>query len=104
MTKSKFIYSAVSLIVLLSMLVLASCSDNVDKMRITGNGITCKAEVVINYSSCKSCDTCFRRCPEQAISKKDLAGWTTYIIDPDRCIKCGICIEDCPYNAISWKH
>jgi len=106
MIKCKSICHMILLVSLLSLIVcmVVSCSDNVDKMHVTGNGITCKAQVVIDYGLCGSCDTCFTQCPVKAITKTELDGILVYIIDPEKCLKCGICIEKCPYDAITWKH
>ena len=42
---------------------------------------------------CKSCMTCLRKCPVQAITgvKKE-----AHIIDQDKCDRCGVCLSVCP--------
>jgi Fe-S-cluster-containing hydrogenase component 2 len=96
-------------IVVIAMLALyvASCTDSVDKISVSGN--TNKelagANVVIDANVCYGCiyEYCYRRCPVKAVSKTKIENRTYYIIDPEKCIKCGICIESCPFDAITWK-
>ena len=45
-------------------------------------------------SSCKSCGTCIRRCPVQAISRTN-----PRITDNERCIVCMRCVKQCPSGA-----
>jgi ferredoxin len=106
MIKCKSPGNLIMVLTLLSVVIITivSCSDNVDKVRVTGNNIASMSQVVIDYNLCGGCDSCFARCPVKAVSKTSLDNSPVYLIDPQKCIRCGICIKVCPFNAISWKH
>lgn len=86
---------------------IASCTDSVDKISVSGNTDkeSAGANVVIDANVCYGCsyEYCYRRCPVKAVSKTTIENRTYYIIDPEQCIKCGICVESCPFDAITWK-
>jgi|GEM_PF-622252 len=114
-TKQKKIIHVLTVFLLALIAVAAfSCSDSVDKVRVTGaDAITnatdsgTKPSVVIDASICYGCsyEYCYVRCPTGAVSKTVLENnRRAYIIDPEKCIKCGICIDLCPFDAITWKH
>ncbi|MBW2028509.1 MAG: ferredoxin family protein [Deltaproteobacteria bacterium] len=53
----------------------------------------------IDYSSCKSCKTCYDICP------MDVFGWDTeknlpFVLRPDECSYCVLCELDCAELAI----
>ncbi|MFH0996285.1 MAG: NADH-ubiquinone oxidoreductase-F iron-sulfur binding region domain-containing protein [Pseudomonadota bacterium] len=51
----------------------------------------------IDVEACTGCQTCARKCPQEAISgdKKK-----PHQLDQTKCIKCGICYEACKFDAI----
>ena len=51
----------------------------------------------IDAEACTGCQTCARKCPQEAITgdKKK-----THQLDQTKCIKCGICYEACKFGAI----
>jgi NADP-reducing hydrogenase subunit HndC len=85
---------------------LLSCSDSVEKVRVTGTDVNAKSTVVIDGEICYGCvlESCKTLCPQKAVSKSQIGNRSVFIIDPQKCIKCGICIEKCPFDAITWKH
>jgi NADP-reducing hydrogenase subunit HndC len=85
---------------------LFSCSDSVEKVRVTGTDVTAKSNVVIDGEICYGCvwESCKTFCPQNAVSKNQIGERSVFIIDPQKCIKCGICIQKCPFDAITWKH
>jgi NADPH-dependent glutamate synthase beta subunit-like oxidoreductase/Pyruvate/2-oxoacid:ferredoxin oxidoreductase delta subunit len=47
--------------------------------------------------ACRDCGVCENLCPQNAISRRDLAGEEyEYVVDADRCIGCGFCTRACP--------
>jgi Fe-S-cluster-containing hydrogenase component 2 len=47
--------------------------------------------------SCRDCSVCVTICPQNAISRNDLAGGAyEYAVDPNLCIGCGFCAGACP--------
>lgn len=56
---------------------------------------TYKHSVALDAEKCRSCITCLKRCPTEAIRIRDGHA----VIDSDRCIDCGECIRLCPHKA-----
>ena len=102
----QFTTPIVLLVLNTTMLNLVSCSDSLEKIKVTGVNVTAKSSVVINANICFGCadEYCKTLCPQKAVSKKQIKNRTILIIDPELCSKCGICIETCPFGAITWKH
>lgn len=51
----------------------------------------------ISCGTCRDCHMCHKSCPENAISRQQLAdGSFEYSSDPAKCIGCGICAGICP--------
>jgi len=51
----------------------------------------------ISCGTCRDCHMCHKSCPENAISRRQLAdGSFEYSSDPAKCIGCGICAGICP--------
>jgi Pyruvate/2-oxoacid:ferredoxin oxidoreductase delta subunit len=57
-----------------------------------------------NNEFCKKCETCMRKCPNEAIYhhfplKPDLSD-DQMVLKEEICIGCGVCATNCPNNAI----
>jgi len=65
-----------------------------DKNRIQSNFLA-----KINHEKCLSCEICAKKCPVDAIIKKD----GKVLIDKKKCIGCGVCSRFCPKNCISME-
>lgn len=56
-----------------------------------------------DFTNCRGCKKCFRRCPADAITMVDNAGqgkrvyWS--VIDPDKCLGCGVCTDVCRWQG-----
>lgn len=56
-----------------------------------------------DFSACRGCKKCSRRCPVDAISIVDNGGqgrrpyWS--VVDPDRCLGCGVCADVCRWGG-----
>ncbi|MDR2459944.1 MAG: 4Fe-4S binding protein [Deltaproteobacteria bacterium] len=51
----------------------------------------------IDPEKCKSCKSCAKKCPVEAITG---AKGVPYVIDQSKCIKCGACIDSCKFDAV----
>lgn len=62
-----------------------------------------KAKVIIDPARCKTCGTCWKNCPVEAITKPtvmepgNIPSW-----DAGKCITCYCCAETCPHEAIEF--
>ncbi len=51
----------------------------------------------ISCGTCRDCRMCYKSCPENAITRRELAdGSFEYVSDENKCIGCGICAGICP--------
>jgi len=50
----------------------------------------------ISCGTCRDCHMCMKSCPENAISRNQIAGGFEYAVDAEKCIGCGICSGICP--------
>jgi NADPH-dependent glutamate synthase beta subunit-like oxidoreductase/glutamate synthase domain-containing protein 3/ferredoxin len=56
-----------------------------------------EAERCLSCGSCRDCQLCEFICPQQAISRSELAdAGFQYQVDDARCIACGFCADTCP--------
>jgi len=51
----------------------------------------------INPEACKSCGSCAKKCPVNAITGEKKK---PYVIDPNICIRCGSCRNTCKFGAV----
>lgn len=50
-----------------------------------------------DFSTCKGCGTCLKRCQMEALRMKD----EKVVLDTDRCIGCGLCVSTCPTGSLT---
>jgi len=59
--------------------------------------------MIITPHHCTSCNTCYERCPVDAIRMvENTEGFKQPIINEDSCIHCKLCIKVCPLNETSY--
>ncbi len=81
------------------------CCEFMNGVRKTGLASTVTANWVAetDFSNCRGCKKCFRRCPVEAITVVDNEGqgrrpyWS--VVDPDKCIGCGVCVDVCRWEG-----
>ena len=55
----------------------------------------------IDTGHCTACDTCFKLCPQHALTLDEKEASITYLISAENCTACGICVDVCEEDAIS---
>jgi len=81
------------------------CCGFMNAVRTTGvhGGVTSNWVAETDFTNCRGCKKCFRRCPVEAITMIDNEGkgrrpyWS--VVDPDKCIGCGICFGVCRWKG-----